>query len=210
MQLIKFARRRHSIAGRRFLKVLCLICLTVSGCTLAAVDVTVVSERTALENQVLGTYQTLDDATLLTASVRAMDASGNVIEAPAHSGDYQDTLAAMQVVSFHADDIAAFKQLGWVGEDNQGLLHAFALKADRAPESLRDFAARYAPAEFDAVLQQVNQARETIMWRVIGLNENLTEADWPQVKQAFGRLNRENALAGESIQLPDGSWEIKK
>ena len=46
------------------------ILLLISGCTLANVKVEMLSERTALENQVLGSYNSLDSQMLLAASVR--------------------------------------------------------------------------------------------------------------------------------------------
>ena len=59
------------------------LALFVSGCTLAKVDVNVVSERTSLENQVLGTYNSLSEDMLLVASVRGVSPTGKV-EAPPH------------------------------------------------------------------------------------------------------------------------------
>ena len=46
------------------------------GCSGPLVGVTVVDERTALENQVLGTYQELNQEVLLVASVRYIDPKG--------------------------------------------------------------------------------------------------------------------------------------
>ncbi|HMA67919.1 MAG TPA: hypothetical protein VKO20_08875, partial [Desulfosalsimonadaceae bacterium] len=52
---------------RPYLRILLLAPLLLSACTLAQVDVEMVSERTALENQVLGTYNSLDAQMLLAA-----------------------------------------------------------------------------------------------------------------------------------------------
>ena len=62
----------------------CLI-LLLCGCTLARVQVDVLSQRTVLENQVLGTYNALDREMLLVASVRGVDAAGNIRQPPKHS-----------------------------------------------------------------------------------------------------------------------------
>jgi len=45
----------------------------LTGCGGPLVGVTVVDERTALENQVLGTYQELNQQVMLVASVRYID-----------------------------------------------------------------------------------------------------------------------------------------
>ncbi|HKK67753.1 MAG TPA: hypothetical protein VJ946_06055, partial [Bacteroidales bacterium] len=62
--------------------VILMITAVLSGCTLAKVDVEMVSERTALENQVLGSYNSLDSQMLLAASVRGVDATGNISRPP--------------------------------------------------------------------------------------------------------------------------------
>ena len=100
----------------------------LSGCTLAEVKVNVASERTSLENQILGSYNSLSEETLLVASVRGVDPLGRIQTPQKKSGEQQDAVTAMQVLSFHADDVDAFKRLGWVGEDNKGLLTAFAMQ----------------------------------------------------------------------------------
>ena len=94
------------------------ICILFTGCTLAKVDIDVVSERTALENQVLGTYNSLDNEMLLVASVRGVDSKGNIKKPPKKSQEHKDAIEAMQIQSFHADDLQALKKLGWVGENN--------------------------------------------------------------------------------------------
>ncbi len=183
--------------------------IMICGCTLAEVRVDVLSERTALENQVLGSYNALDREMLLTASVRGVDAEGNIRTPPRRSQEHKDAIAAMQVLDFHEDDIQAFKRLGWVGENNAGLIHAFPMNKENPPEDLQAFSDRYTPEEFESVLSLVNQSREVIMRRVIDLNENLSEADLPEVTRIFGKLNVENALPGEHVQMEDGSWSLK-
>ncbi len=183
--------------------------ILASGCTLAQVDVEVVSERTALENQVLGTYHSLDNEMLLAASVRGVDPEGNIRTPPPRSPEAQDAVTALQVQSFHRDDLAAFKRLGWIGEGRDGLLASFAMDRENPPEDLKEFAGRYTEDEFKSVISQVNAAREVIMRRVVELNENLSEKDLPEIRRIFGKLNIDNALPGEKIQLEDGSWAQK-
>lgn len=186
------------------------LCLSALACTLADVEVTVMSERTTLENQVLGTYNSLDREMLLVASVRGVDSSGRVQEAPRRSGEHKDAITAMQVTAFHEDDVNAFKRLGWVGENNRGLLTQFEMTKDNIPQGMDDFVERYTEDEFSAVVFQVNQARETIMRRVIDMNENMSESDLPEVHRIFGAMNIENALPGEKIEARDGKWVVKE
>ena len=186
-----------------------LVAAFSGGCTLAQVKVDVVSERTSLENQVLGTYNALDREMLLVASVRGVDASGRVQAPPRKSREQQDVLAAMQVLSFHEDDLQAFKRLGWVGENREGLLTAFPMAKENVPQELKEFAQRYQEGEFRSVAEKINAAREVVMRRVIGLNENFTEADLPAVRSVFAKLNAENTKPGEKYQAEDGTWKVK-
>ncbi len=63
--------------------------------------------------------------------------------------------------------------------------------------------------EFQSVISLVNESRTVIMQRGIDLNENLTEANMPEVARIFGKLNVENALPGHRIRMEDGSWTRK-
>lgn len=180
------------------------------GCTLAEVKVEVMSERTALENQVLGTYNSLDREMLLAASVRGVDSKGRIQRPAEHSQEHTDAITAMQVTSFHTDDLYAFKRLGWVGENNQGFIEIFEMDKTNVPDNLKDFAERFTPEEFKHVISQINSSREIIMNRVVYLNENLTVDDMPQIHRIFGKLNIEKALPGEKVQNQDGIWTVKK
>jgi len=191
-----------------------LIFIVLSGCTLAEVQVNVVSERTALENQVLGSYNSLSQEMLLVASVRGVDPLGKIETPPRKSQGYKDAIEAIQTLAFHADDVEAFKRLGWTGENNEGFLAPFPIKKvfpiKGAPQDLKEFAARYPEKEFTAVIQQVNTARDVVMKRVVEINEDFTTKDLPKIRRVFGNINRENALPGEKIQKEDGSWMVKK
>ncbi len=187
-----------------------IVLILLVGCTLAEVKVEVMSERTALENQVLGTYNALDKEMLLVASVRGVDSRGRIQTPPKHSQEHQDAVTAMQVLSFHADDLQAFKQLGWAGENYQGLVEMFPMEKAHIPESLKDFSERFKPEEFNYVVSQINASREIVMHRVVDMNENLSEENMPEIRRIFGKLNTENALPGEKIQKSAGTWTVKK
>ncbi len=188
-------------------QMLVIICFfALAACTVAKVNVDVVSERTALENQVLGTYHALDSELLRLASVRAVDSSGKLRPPLIRSQDHKNAMLAMQRLAFHADDLDVFKQIGWIGENNTGLLSVFWQAPDRLPEAVRELALNYQRAEFDSIIKQVNQDRIRMMERVIDLNENFRKNDLAKIQKIFGKLNREQALPGVSVQLEDGQW----
>lgn len=179
----------------------------VSGCTLAKLDVNVVSERTSLENQVLGTYNSLNEDMLLVASVRGVSPTGKIEAPPRHTPEQIDATRALETVAFHADDIETFKRFGWVGENQEGLLTPFAREIPKAvSKELQAFAANYSEAEFQQVVKEVNQARETMMMRVVQTNENFTAKDLPAIRKVFAKINRQNSAPGSKVQEPDGRW----
>ena len=186
--------------------VLSLILLALSACTLAKVDVNVVSERTSLENQVLGTYNTINDDLLLVASVRGISPSGKIAPAPRRTPEQEGAVRALETVSFHADDVEAFKRLGWIGEGRDGLLAPFPRLPPKAGSSDQALAASYSEGEFLQVLDEVNKSREVLILRVIQTNENFTAADLPEIRRVFARINRQNSPPGSKVQGDDGSW----
>jgi hypothetical protein len=186
--------------------IITLILLPLCACTLAKVDVNVVSERTSLENQVLGTYNTISDDLLLVASVRGISPAGKITPAPQRTPEQEGAVRALETVSFHADDVEAFKRLGWVGEDSVGLLAPFPRTLPKAGSSDKVFAETYSDGEFLQVLDEVNKAREVLMLRVIQTNENFTVQDLPEIRRVFAKINQQNSPPGSKVQKDDGTW----
>jgi uncharacterized protein YdbL (DUF1318 family) len=181
--------------------------LLLSGCTLAKVDVNVVSERTSLENQVLGSYNSLSQDLLLVASVRGVSPTGKIDAPPRRSPEQQDATRALETISFHADDLESFKRLGWVGENSDGQITPFTRETPKnLPADLQGFATLYTEAEFRQVIDEVNRSRETLMQRVVQTNENFTAKDLPAIRKVFAKINRQNSAPGTKIQADDGSW----
>lgn len=171
----------------------------VAGCGGPLVGVTVVDERTALENQVLGTYEELNQEVLLVASVRYIDPKGQLQKAPEVPQGKKTVIRALQRSSFNKDDIDQFKAQGVLGENNQGGITLIA--SDQvAPDQL---------AFVESLVQEENADRDVVMRRVIETNEKLSEKDWPRVKKMFAALNRDKAALGHMIQSDDGKW-LKK
>jgi len=169
------------------------------GCEGPLVGVTVVDERTALENQVLGTYQELNQEVLLVASVRYIDPKGKLKKSPEIPAGKKQVIRALQRSSFNKDDLDSWKQQGVLGENNEGGLTLLDRK-------------RVAPAQVafvDNLIAEENADRAVVMARVIETNEKLSEKDLPRVKKMFAALNRDKAPVGHMIQFDDGTW-VKK
>jgi uncharacterized protein YdbL (DUF1318 family) len=177
-----------------------LAALLLAGCGGPLVGVTVVDERTALENQVLGTYRELKQEVLLMASVRYIDPSGQLQPSPPLPPGKKEVIRALQRVSFNKDDLTRFKAMGLIGENNEGGVSL--LSPEKAPAEEQAF--------LDNLIKEENADREVIMKRVIETNETLSAKDLPRVHRMFAALNRDKALPGEWVQRENGEWIPKK
>ena len=106
---------------------------------LVDVNVTVVDEKTALENQILGSYEELGNEMTLLASVRSVDESGKLKSVPEIPPGKRKAIRAMQRKEFNRDDIANFKKLGCAGESNDGLLVFIEVEKTRTDPKFKKF-----------------------------------------------------------------------
>ena len=178
--------------------------LIANACTgkLVDVNVTVVDQKTALENQILGSYEELGNEMLLLASVRSVDEEGKLKTVAEIPPGKMKALRAMQRQEFNRDDMQSFKETGCAGEGNQGLLVYFDCQRGKKNAKFKEFA--------QTLIAEENVDRLTILNRTIATNENFSESDLPKVQKIFASLNRGTAKKGERIQLEDNSWSTKK
>ena len=177
--------------------------LLLAGCgTLVGVDVTVVDQKTALENQILGSYEELGNEMLLLASVRSVDEEGKLKTVADIPPGKKQAIRAMQRQEFNRDDILNFKQTGVAGEGNAGLLVFFENQKTKQDTQFNSFV--------QAIIQEENQDRLTILNRTIATNEAFADGDLPKVQKIFASLNRDSAQPGEKIQQENGEWTVKK
>jgi len=171
------------------------------GGSLVEVKVDIVGERTALERQVLGTFQELDRQVILMSSVRSIDASGHLIELPPIPQGKRLVIRALQRMKFNRDDVDRFRVAGYLGEGNNGLLVFRAAPSAGKEENSELF--------IKSVMTDENEDRLAVMKRVVQENENFKESDLEKVQKIFAHLNRDASPAGTWVQLEDGSWTQK-
>jgi len=172
----------------------------LTGCGGPLVGVTVVDERTALENQVLGTYQELNQEVMLVASVRYIDPKGKLKQTAELPPGKKEVTRALQRISFNKDDLNRFKAMGLVGENIKGGISL--LSPEKVPAEDKAF--------LDNLLKEENEDRLVVMHRVVETNETLTPQDLPKVHKMFAALNRDKALKGEWVQLENEQWIQKE
>ena len=111
-------KRLSTTMGNRNLKVwaglAAILWLTACG-KLLGVDVTIVDQKTALENQILGSYEELGKEMLLLASVRSVDEEGKLKTVAEIPPGKREAIRAMQRQEFNRDDIQDFKKTGIAG-----------------------------------------------------------------------------------------------
>lgn len=198
-------KRLSTAMGNRNLKVwaglAAILWLTACG-KLLGVDVTIVDQKTALENQILGSYEELGKEMLLLASVRSVDEEGKLKTVAEIPPGKREAIRAMQRQEFNRDDIQDFKKTGVAGEGNAGLLIFFANQKTEQDPQFKSFA--------QAIIQEENHDRLTILKRTIATNEAFSDGDLPKVQKIFASLNRDSARPGEKIQQENGKWTVKK
>jgi uncharacterized protein YdbL (DUF1318 family) len=176
----------------------CVVLCSVAafGCSGPLVGITVVDEKTALENQVLGTYQELSQEVLLVASVRYIDPEGKLVARPALPPGKEAAIRAMQRSAFNKDDVDQLKAHGILGENNEGGITIV------APEKIASDRQSFVKN----LVEEENADREVLMQRILATNEKLTAQDMPKIRRTFAALNRDRARPGEFVQLQEGQW----
>ena len=178
------------------IEIILLLALIGVSCSIKAPEVRVTGEKTALEREVIGTYQQLQEDTWMIASKRSAS-NETVTVAP----EKQRVLDALQQQKFNKDDVDEFKKKGYVGENNQGILEireSKDLKANPGTKTL-----------VDQIVKEENASREVIMNRVVEINESLKQSVRQSILAIFAQMNQDNSPVGTWIQRQLGDW-VKK
>ena len=180
-----------------------MLVLVLAGCGGKPVDinVTIVDQKTALENQILGSFEELSNEVLLLASVRSIDEEGKLKPVTEIPKGKLRALRAMQRQEFNRDDIQEFKQTLCAGEGNDGTLKFFDNARTKTDAKFKEFA--------EAIIAEENEDRLIILQRIVATNENFTEQDLPKIRKIYASLNRDNAKPGEKIQQENGDWSTR-
>jgi uncharacterized protein YdbL (DUF1318 family) len=165
------------------------------------VKIDVVDQRTALENQAIGTYQEMKGDLLLLASVRSIDAGGRLVPVPPIPAGKREAIRAMQRSEFNRDDVERLKSQGLFGEGKDGYLAFVKAQESVADPKTAGFAAN--------LLAEENADRKTTYARIAELNENFRDGDVSKVEAVMAGLNRDTAKEGEWIQQESGDWVRK-
>lgn len=177
-----------------------IILLLIQGC---AFEFSLPTQRTSLENQILGSYRELDDDLVLVSSVRALDSSGQKKEINV-SDLQQQALRAKQNQDFNRDDIDELKQLEILGEKANGEIVILPKDVGRSNDANRD-QVRLA----EVLVAEENHDRNIVWLRIIQMNENLNQGDLPQVRETFAKQLYTQSSGNTWFQDAKGTWARK-
>lgn len=168
----------------------------IGACISARVDV--FDQKTALENQVLGSFDELSQDMHLAASV-----GDSTTEQSAGAGlvDPELTRSAIIAVQEREENrksIDELKGLGLIGENKEGLL---SLLLERNP----DAGARQVELA-RRMVEEENGDRKTLSTWVVEYGQDLTRSDLPDVLRVLQLTILEDARPGDPIQREDGAW----
>lgn len=176
--------------------------LSLTGCgSLLGINLFVVDEKTALEQQVLGTYETIGTDLSSYASVRGVNPDGTQSEPPKMTDSQRQVMQALNNRRYNRDDVNLLLSERIVGEGINGLLE-LQVETVSAVGNLT-------PALVQEVISEENRDRSVIVERLMQTTPGVTPANRAEVEAIFARLNIDLAPAGSRIQSADGSWGTK-
>lgn len=167
-------------------------------CSIHTPEVKFTGEKTALENQILGTYSQVQEDMWMVASVRAANPDSQATL----SEEKRAVLAAMQNREFNKDDVEEFKRDGAIGENNKGLLELRPLERLQKDPAYRKLV--------EQIVAEENRDREIVLKRIAAINPAVQSAEPAEVEKAFAQLQHDGAKPGDWLQAPSGEWLRKK
>ena len=175
-----------------------VLALFLSACSIHTPEMKFTGEKTALENQILGTYQQVEEDVWMVASVRAANPDSQITL----SEEKRTVLTAIQNREFNKDDVEEFRRDGVAGESANGYLEIRPHERVNTDPEYKKLVER--------IVEEENRDRKIIMQRIIDINPNIQASDQAEVEKVFAKLNQDSAKPGEWIQLAGGEWVRKK
>lgn len=177
---------------------LVIVLLSFSCARFSIREINFYDEKTALENQILGTYKEIEADPWLTTSVRisSPDALGLTRGDEAIDSAVFDAFRTRFLIEDSIDD---FRQRGILGEGLDGMLR-IVQSPDLSDAELR---------ELDDLLQIENNARITISTFIARINREIS----PMTEQDIGRVLHsvfcQEAPLGTQIETEPDHWQKK-
>ncbi|MCB0221353.1 MAG: DUF1318 domain-containing protein [Chrysiogenetes bacterium] len=164
-----------------------------------------VDDRTALENQVLGEYEPLEEDLLLITSLPGSAGGAAAEQAvlakstdPRVSDAQARLVRILQVQQYNQDDLLRYLQQGWIGEKADGYVHLFTERV--AEESART------REQLERFVKEANRDRSDLIAALIVISPSLSDSDRPETERLYGKRRIGRLGAGMWYQTPQGTW----
>lgn len=164
-----------------------------------------VDDRTALENQVLGEYEPLEEDLLLITSLPGSAGGAAAAQAqltastdPRVSDAQARLVRILQVQQYNQDDLLRYLQQGWIGEQSDGYLHLFNERI--AGESART------REQLERFVKEANRDRSDLIAALIVISPALADSDRPETERLYGKRRIGRLTQGMWYQNPEGKW----
>lgn len=155
------------------------------------------SERTALENQILGKYQEIDDELYMISSVRTL-------QKDQPNQPFKKATRSRQNQIFNQDDIDELKSLQILGETHDGQLIILPKKIGLVSQAT--------PKQLNLaklLVKEENHDRMIIWKHTIFENDNLKSSDMGKVKSTYADQIFKKAKTGHWFLRKNGEWVQK-
>ncbi|MDZ7369570.1 MAG: YdbL family protein [candidate division KSB1 bacterium] len=171
------------------IRAFCLIVLLglCAACSIKTPEITLTGEKTALENQIIGSFEQLNQQDHLTTSVRT------ALSDEAVTGKSESVIQALQNQQFIQDEIDELKRDKVIGENNSGYLEILGNEKYQKDPLYRK--------QVDRLVEEENNNRRIIYQKAA------MSAEWStSTASALAKLQQEKAAPGTMIQLESGEW----
>ena len=169
---------------------LIFLSLSLSSC---AINFELTSQRTALENQILGTYEEIDSELYMISSVRGIEDSS--------SSKNNRVKFSRQNQIFNRDDIDELKSDQILGETYEGTIMVLP-----SGKGLVSQATKKKLSLARILVKEENRDRTVIWKNTIEENQNLTMSDMGKVRETYALQIFEKAKAGHWFRRKAEGW----
>lgn len=180
---------------------ICVALMMLAGCSLfkakANIEITLVGEKTSLENQVLGNFSFIGSDKMLMVSIRTLPDDIRLI-----SDSQRRAFLAFQNRNYNRDDYERFMDRGIIGETSTGHILLRDTEQVKSDATTRAYVER--------LINEETRDRNIIFQRITEVTEGLRSDDIAKVQEIFAKKFRNEAKAGWWIQEADGTWMQKK
>lgn len=192
-----------SISSMKLYYITAILLLIVGCARLSIREINFYDEKTALENQILGTYKEIESDPYFSTSVRSINVKDDNRNSKMNSSETVFDSKFIQAIKQRviiADKLDRYRNEGLIRENDDGYVIFF--------DELRSSLKKTASSEILEVVKTENAARKSIIKEITTRNISTKNIDEKIVMQTMRKIFLEAAPSGTWIQI-SGKWHQK-